>query len=62
MPISIGFRIGCLAWWSKLGERPSQNIVCSRAAFAVVGALRLPTCLPMPSDPGSWSVKPRVTS
>ena len=39
IPISTGLRIGWVAWWSRLGERPSQNIVCSSAAFSTVGAV-----------------------
>ena len=50
IPISTGLRIGCLAWWSRLGERPSQKNVCSRTALSVVGAFRLPS-LPLGFPP-----------
>jgi len=62
MPHLDGLRIGSFACSSRVGARPSQNMLWNKAAFKVVGELRRPRWSPMPSETLRRSVNPRLTS
>ena len=62
MPISMGLRIGPLAWSARVSARPSQNWARWNPALSTVGEFRPPRFPKAPGEVFSLSTPPRSWS